>query len=275
MSFPRCVELDFIGTVTMEQEERSLLEQAEEVFRGEPKLLQLPDSGTAVFVGDTHGDLEASRLILERYLSDNQKVVFLGDYVDRGEASRENIHYLLSMKLQFPKDVIMLMGNHEGYIIKEFYPANFWLNLTEGERERYGQTLAQLPFAVSTPNGVIGVHGALPDLEKLEDINTIETGDENWDQIVWGDFQDRSGNDLGGFWGRPQYGRDYFYRLMDQFKGRVLIRSHQPNANPIMFEKRCLTIFTSYAYLPIRTVAIVDLAQERLESIDDIVLEMV
>lgn len=264
-----------IGTEVMLSQAQSLLEQAEEIFRAEPKLLHLPNSGKAIFVGDTHGDLEASKSIVEKYLSDNHKVVFLGDYVDRGEDSRENIHYLLSMKLKFPNDIILLMGNHEGYIIREFYPANFWLSLTETERERYGQTLAQLPYSVSTPNGVIGVHGSLPDLETLEDINTIEIGDENWDQIVWGDFQDRSGNYLGGFWGRPQYGRDYFYRLMDQFQRRVLIRSHQPNANPIMFEKRCLTIFTSYAYLPIRTVAIVDLAQERVESIDDIVLEMV
>jgi len=269
------IEWDSIGMEAMKREEQSLLEQAEEVFREEPKLIHLPNSGRAIFVGDTHGDLEATRSIVERYLSDNQKVVFLGDYIDRGEASRENIQYLLSIKLQFPRDVIMLMGNHEGYTIKEFYPANFWLSLTEGEREQYGQTLSQLPYAVSTHNGVIGVHGALPDVEKLEDINDIETGDENWDQIMWGDFQDRAGNDLGGFWGRPQFGRGYFYRLMDQLEQQVLIRSHQPNANPIMFDKRCLTIFTSYAYLPIRTVAIVDLAQERVESIDDIVLEMV
>jgi hypothetical protein len=91
----------------MESEEQVLLEEAEEVFRGEPKLIHLPNTGNAVFVGDTHGDLEASRSVLERYLSNNQKVVFLGDYVDRGEASRENIHYLLSMKLQFPEDEIM------------------------------------------------------------------------------------------------------------------------------------------------------------------------
>jgi predicted phosphodiesterase len=269
------VEWDSTGTETMEREEQSLLEEAEEVFREEPKLIHLPNTGKAIFVGDTHGDLEASRSILEGYLSDHQKVVFLGDYVDRGEASRENILYLLSMKLQFPEDVIILMGNHEGYIIKEFYPAHFWLSLTEGEKERYGKTLAQLPYAVSTPNGVIGVHGSLPDVEKLEDIDRIQTGDENWDQIVWGDFQDRPGNELGEFWGRPQYGRDYFCRIMDQFEKQVLIRSHQPNANPIMFEKRCLTIFTSYAYMPIRTVALVDLTQEKVESIDDIVLEMV
>jgi predicted phosphodiesterase len=259
----------------MDREAKSLLEKAEKVFREEPKLIHLPNNGKAIFVGDTHGDVEASRSILEKYLSHNQKVVFLGDYVDRGEASRENIHYLLSMKLQYPDDVIMLMGNHEGYLIKEFYPANFWLSLTEEEKERYGKTLAQLPYAVATSNGVIGVHGALPDVEKLDDIKDIETGDEHWDQIVWGDFQDRPGEDLGGFWGRPQYGRGYFYRLMDQFERRVLIRSHQPNANPIMFEKRCLTIFTSYAYLPIRTIATVELAPERLENIEDIVLEMV
>ena len=259
----------------MDKGERSLLKQAEELFREEPKLIRLPNSGKAIFVGDTHGDVEASRSVLERYLSDDQKVVFLGDYVDRGEASRENIHYLLSMKLQFPDDVIMLMGNHEGYIIREFYPANFWLGLSEDERERYGKILAQLPYAVSTPNGVIGAHGALPDVEQLEDINQIETGDEHWDQIVWGDFQDRPGDSLGGFWGRPQYGRDYFYRLMNQFERQVFIRSHQPNANPIMFEKRCLTIFTSYAYLPIRTIAIVDLTSKEVQSVDDIVLEMV
>ena len=31
----------------MEKEEQSLLEQAEEIFRGEPKLIRLPDTGKA------------------------------------------------------------------------------------------------------------------------------------------------------------------------------------------------------------------------------------
>jgi hypothetical protein len=39
-----------------------------------------------------------------------------------------------------------------------------------------------------------------------------------------------------------------------------------------MFNKRCITIFTSHAYLPIRTVAIADLEIE-IRTAEDVALE--
>jgi hypothetical protein len=68
------------------EEIKELLSEAEEMFASEAKLLQL-DSGKVIFVGDTHGDLEATEKIIHKYLKSENKLVFLGDYVDRGSAS--------------------------------------------------------------------------------------------------------------------------------------------------------------------------------------------
>jgi len=56
-----------------------------------------------------------------------------------------------------------------------------------------------------------------------------------------------------------------------------LIRSHQPDAPPTMYGRRCLTIFTSSAYrhyVSERTIALVDL-RKVVKSVDDIEIEIV
>eukprot|EP00354_Favella_ehrenbergii_P004318 CAMPEP_0170469696 /NCGR_PEP_ID=MMETSP0123-20130129/12445_1 /TAXON_ID=182087 /ORGANISM="Favella ehrenbergii, Strain Fehren 1" /LENGTH=108 /DNA_ID=CAMNT_0010736661 /DNA_START=292 /DNA_END=618 /DNA_ORIENTATION=+ len=67
-------------------------------------------------VGDVHGRLYD----LVNYLDDtrvrspeNDKLLFLGDYVDRGPQSWEVVAYLCILKLERPKDVFLLRGNHE------------------------------------------------------------------------------------------------------------------------------------------------------------------
>jgi hypothetical protein len=167
------------------------------------------------------------------------------------------------------------MGNHEGFLVKEFYPANFWLGLSLEKREAFHKTLIHLPFAVYSNNGIMGLHGALPEVEELEDINRVTPGDGFWNQIVWGDFQDMEGESLGEYLGRPQFGRDYFDRLMSRFGKTVLIRAHQPNVSANMFKKRCLTLFTSFAYLPFRSIASVDLSKPKIPSLDDVDVEFI
>lgn len=250
--------------------ERELLEEAGRLFAEEPRLIELRGQ-RAVFVGDTHGDLEASERAISRYLEPGTKLVFLGDCVDRGPRSRENILYLLEQKLGHSQDLFLLMGNHEGWLCSQFSPADFWLGL-EPELERlYAATLASLPLAATTQSGVIALHGALPDVRSLEEINEIEPGSEPWRQITWGDFADFPGENLGGMWGRPRYGWGYFERLMDCFGKNLLIRSHQPDAPERLFHGRCLTIFTSSAYRGLRakrTVAVVPLQGEVRSAAD-------
>lgn len=253
---------------------QDLLDRASQILEKEPRLIRLPSEGKVVFVGDTHGDLDASERVLSQYLKRPNRIVFLGDYVDRGDKSEENIHFLLRMKIEHPEKIFLLSGNHEGYMIKELHPADFWESLSLKEREGFGKVFSRLPLCATSANGVIGLHGALPDLESLEEVNGIEWGDSNWDRIVWGDFVEGRFEIGGSPWGRPQFGKLYFDRMMDRYQKKVLVRSHQPHAPSLMFGKRCITIFTSWAYLPLRTIVIVDLEKE-VRDARDVVIERI
>ena len=251
-----------------------LFEEVGRIFDKESRLIRLPLQGKVVFVGDTHGDLNASQEVIHRYLKKPYRIVFLGDYVDRGGRSVENIYYLLHLKLEHPNEIFFLAGNHEGYQVKEFYPAHFWDHLSTEEKESYGLLFSKFPLSATSQNGILAVHGGLPDLDSLEGIDQINWGDAHWDRIVWGDFLEDDGDILGNWVGRDQLGRQYFERMMTRYGKQVLIRSHQPNARPLMFKKRCITIFTSNAYLPIRTIAIANMEKE-IQTADDITLERI
>jgi hypothetical protein len=257
------------------KETRELLEQVEKTLDKHPRLLEIPDKGQTVFVGDTHGDFDATKTVVRRYLGGDRKLVFLGDYVDRGEASRANINYLLCLKLAYPTKLFLLQGNHEGYGIFKFFPADFW-EATEPElRALYEKVLLKLPLAVSAGN-IIALHGALPDIGALSDIDQIQPGGEAWQQIVWGDWQETSGDYLGidAYTGRPQFGRGYFDRVMKRLNKSILVRSHQPGSPRLMYDNRCLTIFTSQAYIPLRTVALADWAEE-INTASDLLIESI
>jgi hypothetical protein len=251
------------------KDREGFLEEMGRILEKEPRLIHLPAEGKAVFVGDTHGDLDASQEVVRQYLRAPYRIVFLGDYVDRGDRSEENIHFLLQMKSEHPDKIFLLAGNHEGYMVKEFYPVSFWRSLSMEEREAYGLLFSKLPLASTSPNGVLALHGGLPELESLEDINRIDWGDERWNEIVWGDFVELDVDVVDDWGGRPQYGRQYFSRMMERYQKHVLIRSHQPHAPPLMFRRRCITIFTSNAYLPMRSVVIANLEKE-IRSADDL-----
>jgi len=256
----------------MKLEER--IDKVSKIIEKEPRLIQLPPEGKVVFVGDTHGDLEASQGVMRKYLKKPYRIVFLGDYVDRGDDSEGNIQYLLGLKLEHPGEIFFLAGNHEGFMLKQFHPSSFWSSISFEEREGYGLLFSKFPLAATAQNGILAVHGALPDLKSLEEISRIELGDENWDRMVWGDFAEKEVEFLGDLWGRPQFGQPYFERMMERYQKQVLVRSHQPHAPSRMFNKRCITIFTSHAYLPTRTVAVADLEKE-IRNSEDLVLERI
>lgn len=230
------------------------------------KLVKLPKKGKAIFVGDTHGDFQASRVVIKNYLKEENYVIFLGDYVDRGPDSKKNIDYLLDIQMNH-KNLILLAGNHEMFNVVKCKPANFWKNLTEDETNYYKEKFLQFPLVVSGDE-IIGLHGALPEIENMEDINEIKEGDENWYKILWGDFRGKK-NYLGDLLGRPEFGKDYFEKIMGKIKKNVLIRSHDPLSPEKMYNNRCLTLFTSAAYERARKIAIVNLEKE-ITSIDDI-----
>jgi len=223
------------------------------------KLIEIKKAKKVIFVGDTHGDLEASQKVIKDYLKPGNKIVFLGDYVDRGPYSKENLDFLLEAKVKNPNQIYLLQGNHEGHHILKFSPADFWESLSEADYEKYISIVEKFPLAAITKD-IIALHGVLPNVKNLEEINKIKLGSEKWRQITWGDFLNEKGEYLGTdpFTGRPQFGQDYFLKMMERFKKKVLIRSHQPTSPLFMFNNQCLTIFTSSAYARERIIAIAD-----------------
>ena len=252
-----------------------LLDKVGDVLEKEPRLIRLPKEGKAVFIGDTHGDLEATQQVLKKYFKPGYILVFLGDYVDRGPHSRENIELLFKKKLESPNSIYLLMGNHEGYPILPFSPADFWEGLTLEEQQKFGEIFKKLPFVAITQNGLIALHGVPPDVPNLDAINEIKLGSKAWFQITWGDFSTEKGDYFGNIWGRPVFGQSYFERVMNNLKRSVLVRAHQPHIEPKVFDDRCLTIFTSSAYHPIRTIAIVALEGEDLKTTNDLNIEFI
>jgi hypothetical protein len=211
-----------------------------------PKLVELPAEGEYVFVGDTHGDMEASEKIFNMF--PEARKVFLGDYVDRGKKSEENVEYLLDQRERNPDQVVLLRGNHEGFRTLEFGPCDFWMKaISEGEHNNYSDLFDKLPLAVSV-GPIIATHGGLPELENLADINDIELGDRNWQIITWGDWKDDPGSFLYDNFLRPNYGQGHFDETMARFGKEVMIRGHNQQDPISRYGGKLVTVFTSNAY---------------------------
>lgn len=230
------------------------LSQARQTLSNQDNVIELDWSGNLVFVGDTHGDLSASQTVILKFSDSDTVIVFLGDYVDRGPRSKENIDFLLQKKIENPDRIFLLQGNHEGYRFQQFSPVNFWENLTREQSNKYQSLLAKLPLALSW-DGLLALHGGLPNVERLSQINDLQGGKDNWRKITWGDFREQQGYTMGSGLGRPQLGRDYFNTIMNKLDKQVLIRAHQPNVPVKMFDDRCITIFTSSAYGTTKRIA--------------------
>ncbi len=78
------------------------------------------------------GDIHGCRDLLEELLEvvnpdlDRHRMVFIGDYIDRGEDSRGVVEVILNLKKNFKSEnIICLMGNHE----------RMFLDFLQGEEE--------------------------------------------------------------------------------------------------------------------------------------------
>ena len=67
-------------------------------------------------IGDTHGCLDEFERLLAKIKPnlDEDRLIMLGDYIDRGSKSYEMVQTLLKMQADYGREkVVLLRGNHE------------------------------------------------------------------------------------------------------------------------------------------------------------------
>lgn len=69
-------------------------------------------------IGDIHGCYEQLKELVENeiQIKKTDKLIFLGDYIDRGNQSREVIDYIIELKKK-NFDIVALIGNHESMLL--------------------------------------------------------------------------------------------------------------------------------------------------------------
>ncbi|MFN0107934.1 MAG: metallophosphoesterase family protein [Blastocatellia bacterium] len=134
-------------------------------------------------VGDIHGKLTLFNRLLEamKYKAGEDKLVLIGDLVDRGEDSRGVVERAVELQNEAPDTVVVLKGNHEAMMISalaepEGEQAELWLYNggvetlhsyvnAEGEfdvPEEHWQFLQSLPTWHEDDHAIY-VHAALPE----------------------------------------------------------------------------------------------------------------
>lgn len=108
------------GPVTKAQTAH-ILQLTIEQLKSEPNLVQIDEP--ICVVGDIHGQYYDLLNMISKAGEPGQNLnyVFLGDYVDRGILGIEVCLLLFAIKLNTPKHVVLLRGNHESRNMTEAF----------------------------------------------------------------------------------------------------------------------------------------------------------
>jgi protein phosphatase len=254
----------------------------------EDNIIELPTEGYGTFIGDTHGDFESTITAVRKYLTKSSVMVFLGDYVDRGSKSLENLLYLYILKLKYPKKIVLLRGNHESPRMNSYFGFRDEIHLKFHSNAfelltAFQKTYSVLPIAAISNSGILALHGGIPDnMSLITELQKIERHNLDMDedifsplfQILWNDPEEG----ISGF--QPNYdrggppikifGEDVFTQFMEKNKLKLLIRAHDyRNAGRKLFNKKLLTLFTCKFYRIPRYIARINLSKD-IHNADDV-----
>ncbi|KAK8889491.1 serine/threonine protein phosphatase Pzh1 [Tritrichomonas musculus] len=212
-----------------------LCQTVRQIFLEQPILLELQPPIT--ICGDTHGQFHDTLRLFEvcKY-PPHTNYLFLGDYVDRGCQSIENVCLLFAFKIRYPENFFLLRGNHEcSYINRQFgfydecvqyYNPNIW--------RIFGDVFNCLPVAAIVDDKIFCVHGGIsPELTSLDEIREIRRPTEIPEEgilcdLLWADpdsqVEEWGDNDRGT---SVVFGLKPLQEFLQRFKFDLVCRAHQ------------------------------------------------
>ena len=229
------------------------------------RLAEMPPKGEVIIVGDVHGDLDSLIHILknsgflERSLKGNNiSMIFLGDYGDRGNYSPEVYYIILKLKEQFPENVILMRGNHEGPDDLLASPHDLPIQLQKKFGENGWKSYAKLRElfnylynAILISEKYVLLHGGIPSkahtISNLANAHKTHPKETHLEEILWNDPNDEiKGTSLSPRGAGKLFGEDVTERFLKMLNAKVLIRGHEPSENgfKINHHNKVLTLFS-------------------------------
>lgn len=205
--------------------------------------LRLP----CMVVGDLHGNMKALDLIIHMWRSFScPQLLFLGDYVDRGNASVDVLISLFEMKRQDWKNIILLRGNHESPEMNRKYGFFDEIGRNEEMLADVTSVFKKMPVAAILPGGIFCVHAGIPGVCSIDDIKK-----ENSFEFLWNDPWEHKGMGPSprGI-GIHLFGRDVLEAFLEKNQLRMMIRAHSAlmSGYEWFFDKQLLSLFSAPAY---------------------------
>lgn len=173
-----------------------------------PGLIEITDYEELYVIGDLHGDwgtlldILSSEELLDRLEHDNIKIIFLGDYIDRGDQQLEVLTAVLYLKSLHPEKIVVLRGNHEAPPLLLPYPHDFSAIL----RGVYGtekgiliyrlffRLFQRLPIVARITGKILFLHGGPPStvleacsFEEAFSVGVPSIDDNVLEEILWND----------------------------------------------------------------------------------------
>ncbi len=244
-------------TTVTEEEVVQIVGMFCDLYKTLPNVIEIPDNRLFV-AGDLHGELESLRSIIKIFNSrEDYRLIFLGDYVDRGPQQVETFNLAMALAIAYPDRVIMLRGNHESVEVVlryGFYEAAFMAYSATAFNE-YIKCFDVLPLAATSTGGLFCCHGGVP--EDLQSINRLQTIDRSSRvfsntiafQLLWNDPREADFEFGPSERGEPAktFGRHAFDTFCKELGVRMMIRGHEvvPEGVRSMFNGRLLSVFSA------------------------------
>lgn len=239
----------------------SLFSQLMDVLYQEGTIHPLPLPVT--ICGDIHGQLyDLFKLFEVSGGVENNRYLFLGDYVDRGYYSLETFTYLAALKLRYPDHIYLLRGNHECRQVNQLYGfydecINYYGHA--GLWRLCNEVFDLLPIGAVVANRIFCIHGGLsPEVKLIEQIPLIERQDELPSQgpladITWSDPDENvegwAVNQRGAGW---LFGPKPTHEFCYNNKLELIARAHQLAMSGYQYhygEDQLVTVWSAPNYM--------------------------
>ena len=209
------------------------------------RLVNLEPLGEALVIGDLHGDFESLALILQesKFLrkmkeTSDAKLIFLGDYGDGGDKPAEVYYTILKLKLAFPKQVVLMMGNHEGpkdlTASPHDLPLRYQARFGQDGKLVYEKTRSLwscLYNAVYVEGRFLMVHGGVsPEICSSQDIAQAQDGinEALLEELLWNDpAEGMQGVSFSPRGAGKLFGKDVTEGVLERLNAKILIRGHE------------------------------------------------